>query len=113
VRVKRQKTFSRKISAVLEQLRQKKRKKQLLIGGLILAAVIFFVSGSRGTIQLIHFLRQKKQLEQEIIKLESEKKELEKLREKAENDPNYIEKIAREKYKLRKKDEKVYQVVEE
>jgi cell division protein FtsB len=113
VRLKKQKTFGRKISAILDRLKQKKRKKQLLITLIVVVIIIFFVSGSRGTYQLLHFVHQKRQLEQEINKLEVEKQELEKLRDKAANDPNYIEKIAREKYKFKKKDEKVYQVVEE
>jgi len=113
MRIKKQKSFGRKLSAILDQLKQKKRKKQILLGIVIVAVLIFFVSGSRGTYQLLRFMHQKKQLEQEINKLETEKKELEKLRNQAESDPNYIEKIAREKYKLKKKDEKVYQVVEE
>ena len=113
MRIKKSKAFGRKLSAILDQLRQKKRKKQLIIGAIILAVLIFFISGSRGSYQLLRFMNQKRKVEKEINQLEGEKKDLEKLRDKAEKDPEYIEKIAREKYKLKKKDEKVYQVVEE
>ncbi len=113
MRIKKSKTFGRKISAILDQLKQKKRKKQLIIGSIILLVLIFFISGSRGSYQMFRFMNQKRLVEQEINRLEKEKQDLEKLRKRAEQDPEYIEKIAREKYKLKKKDEKVYQVVEE
>ena len=75
--------------------------------------LIFFASGQRGTIQMISFIKQKNDLENEIKILEAEKKQLEIEKDKIKNDPEYIEKIAREKYKMKKKDEKVYQIVED
>jgi cell division protein FtsL len=113
MRIKKTKGTARKLSAILDHLRQKQRRKQILVFAVVLAILVFFVSGSRGTYQLMHFVNQKQRLEREIEKLEAEKQQLEKMREKAEKDPEYIEKVAREKYKLKKKDEKVYQVVEE
>ncbi len=97
MRIKKSKGVGRKLSAILDQLKQKKRKKQLIIVSIILVVLIFFISGSRGTYQLFRFINHKRQVEQEINKLENEKQDLEKLREKAEKDPEYIEKIAREK----------------
>jgi cell division protein FtsB len=72
-----------------------------------------FVTGSRGTIQLYKFTKQKQDLEKEINELEGEKEKLEKMKSDLESDPEYIEKIAREKYKMKKKEEKVYEIVEE
>ena len=59
-------------------------------------------------------LRQADQcLKNEIEALETEKAKLENMKSKIETDPEYIEKIAREKYKMKKKEEKVYEIVEE
>jgi len=99
--------------SLLQELDRKKRTRQLFWAGALIIILLFIASGPRGTVQLIKFVSQKHQLEEEIKGLEAKKKELEALRKKIENDPEYIEKIAREKYKMRKKDEKVYQVVEE
>jgi len=111
---KRPKTSrNRKINAVFSQIKRKKRLKQVLILLAICITVMFFASGSRGTIQLVRFMKQKQDLEQEIQQLEQEKKALEIEKDKIENDPEYIEKIAREKYKMKKKDEQVYQIVED
>jgi cell division protein FtsB len=52
-------------------------------------------------------------LKNEIEALETEKAKLENMKSKIETDPEYIEKIAREKYKMKKKEEKVYEIVEE
>jgi cell division protein FtsB len=75
--------------------------------------LVFFASGPRGTYQLFQFYTQKADLEQEIQNLQSKKAELEHLKKKIETDPAYIEKIAREKYKMKKKDEQVYHVIED
>ena len=56
---------------------------------------------------------QKQDLEKEINALEMEKGKLEEMKSNLESDPEYIEKIAREKYKMKKKEEKVYEIVEE
>ena len=103
----------RHFRSLLQELDRKKHTRQLLWAGVFLIILLFIASGPRGTVQLLKFVSQKQQLEEEIKGLEAKKKELQALREKIEHDPEYLEKIAREKYKMRKKDEKVYQVVEE
>jgi cell division protein FtsB len=102
----------RKISEVLKKITQKKRLKLFLSILVFLFIVAYFFIGDRGTYKLITFYSQKEKLTEEIQKLEIEKKELETLKSNLENDPQYIEKIAREKYKMKKKGERVYQIVE-
>jgi len=102
-----------KVRGIIDQLNRKKKLKHLTIILGILIVIVFFATGQRGTIQLISFIKQKYDLEQEINDLEKEKKSLELEKEKIETDPSYIEKIAREKYKMKKKDEKVYKIIED
>jgi len=103
----------RKITQIMEQISRKKRVRQLTLVAILIIIVIIFSSGSRGTYQLYKFTQKKADLEKEIKNLEIEKKDLEIVRSKIDNDPAYIEKIAREKYKMKKKEEKVYEIVEE
>ena len=103
----------RKITQIMEQISRKKRVRQLTLVAILIIIVIIFSSGSRGTYQLYKFTRKKADLEKEIKYLETEKKDLEIVRSKIDNDPAYIEKIAREKYKMKKKEAKVYEIVEE
>ena len=102
-----------KLSEILAHLNRKKRLKKILIISAFAILVIFFATGQRGTIQFVSFSKQKSDLENEIKTLEEKNKQLKIEKEKIETDPAYIEKIAREKYKMKKKDEKVYQVVED
>ena len=75
---------------------------------LVLAVVLSL--GKRGFIQQIRLERSKKALAQEIEILEKEKAALEAEKDTLQT-PEYTEKIAREKYGMAKKDEKVYEVV--
>ena len=102
----------RKITDVLKRIAQKKRIKLFLSVFVLLLIVAYFVVGERGTYKLISFYNQKEKLIEEIQHLELEKKELEEFKSKLENDPQSIEKVAREKYKMKKKGERVYQIVE-
>ena len=103
----------RRITQIMEQISHKKRVRQLTLIAILIIIVLIFSTGSRGTYQFYKFNEKKADLEEEIEKLESQKKDLEKVKLKIENDPAYIEKIAREKYKMKKKEEKVYEIVEE
>jgi len=104
---------SRKISEVMQQVARKKRFKQIGITLILAVIILFFFTGSRGTWQLIKFFEKKDDLENEIRELEKEKNARAEILKKVENDSGYIEKIAREKYKMKKEGERVYQVVEE
>lgn len=112
-RVRSKKTAPRKITQVLKKLNRKKRTRNLILLVLFGLLLVFFASGPRGTYQLVQFYKQKADLQQEIENLQLKKAELEQLKKKIETDPAYIEKIAREKYKMRKKDEQVYHIVED
>jgi len=102
----------RKIADVLKRIAQKKRLKLMLSVLVLLLIIAYFVVGKRGTFKLINFYNQKTQLVEEIQQLEIENKELETLKSNLENDPQSVEKVAREKYKMKKKGERVYQIVE-
>jgi cell division protein FtsL len=104
---------NRKISEVLQKISRKKRIRQVAFFTFLVLVAAIFITGSRGTLQLYKFTKQKQDLENEINALETEKEKLEKMKSNLENDPEYIEKIAREKYKMKKKEEKVYEIVEE
>ncbi len=102
-----------KLAEILHHLNRKKRLKKIVIFAVFFLVLVFFATGQRGTIQFFTFTKQKHDLENEIKQLQEENKQLQIEKEKIENDPEYIEKIAREKYKMKKKDEKVYQIVED
>ena len=97
----------------MQKIARKKRLRQIAFLTLLIVVATIFITGSRGTLQLYKFSKQKQDLENEIEALESEKAKLEKMKSNLENDPEYIEKVAREKYKMKKKEEKVYEIVEE
>ncbi len=103
----------RKITQIMEQISRKKRVRQITLAAILITIVLIFTTGSRGTYKLYQFEKKKENLGKEIIKLENEKKDLEKVKSGIEDDPAYLEKIAREKYKMKKKGEKVYEIVEE
>ncbi|MGD9897531.1 MAG: septum formation initiator family protein [Calditrichaceae bacterium] len=81
--------------------------------GLIVVGLIYFyfLQGSRGTIEFYRNYRAKQEIMNEIEALKQKKEELLIEKAKLNNDSEYIEKIAREKYKMKKKDEKVYQII--
>ncbi len=84
---------------------------KIILSIFILLLVYFlFISGPRGSWQLYKSDREKQQLQEDIQKLELRKAELDSEKNKLENDPGYIEKIAREKYNMKKKGEKVYRI---
>ena len=97
----------------MQQIARKKRIRQVAFLTILIIVASIFITGSRGTFQLYKFSMQKQDLENEIEILEAEKTKLEEIKTKIETDPDYIEKIAREKYKMKKKEEKVYEIVEE
>jgi cell division protein FtsL len=97
----------------MQRIARKKRIRQIAFLTILILVATIFITGSRGTLQLYKFNKQKNDLENEIESLETEKTKLEKMKSSLESDPEYIEKIAREKYKMKKKEEKVYEIVEE
>lgn len=91
----------------------RKKKWGWLLGFLLLLALLLLLStGKRGFIQQLRISHKKKQLTKEIEMLQKEKEDLEEEIEKLKT-PEYTEKIAREKYGMAKKKEKVYRVIPE
>jgi cell division protein DivIC len=80
------------------------------LAAVALVIIAIFLFADRGLIHFYNSYRDKENLLQEIEKLEKKKEQLLIEINKLENDPKEIEKIAREKYNMKKKDEKIYQV---
>ena len=67
-----------------------------------------FVFGDYGLYHYVQLLRRKQKIVQELRDLEQRKKELEENLKRLQNDPAFLEKVAREKYKLGKPNERIY-----
>jgi cell division protein FtsL len=76
----------------------------------MLALLLLLSVGKRGCYEQARAHLEKKKIEGEIRELEKEKARAAAEKKKLE-DPAEVEKIAREKYGMSKKDEKVYRVV--
>ena len=89
-----------------------KRKRLVRILAILcfLTLLLILSLGKRGFIQQIRIRQERKRLVREIEALQEQKKSLE-LEKENLNDPEYLEKVAREKYGMAKKNEKVYRVV--
>lgn len=85
-----------------------------ILGSLSLIAIflIFFVVGDYGLYQIYLLHKQKKKIESHIVNLNSEQDSLRVERARLETDLKYIEKLARERYRMAKKGEKVFRVIE-
>lgn len=79
---------------------------------LITLFIIFFVIGDYGLYQIYLLNKQKRQLQHHIVALKLEQDSLQAERSRLESDLAYIEKLAREKYRMAKKGEKVFRVIE-
>jgi len=82
----------------------------ILVIIVVLSILAVFLFADRGALLFYRSYSDKEKLEDEIKQLESKRDHLIEEKDKLENDPKHIEKVAREKYKMKKKDEKVYQV---
>lgn len=90
---------------------QKKIIQGILFVG-ILALLIVFLFGDHGMYELYSLKNERKLIQREINELREEKINLESEKLKLETDYKYIEELAREKYRMAKKGEKVYKVIE-
>lgn len=84
----------------------------ILALGILLLFYYFFMIGDTGLIQYWQLQSHRDQVVLEIQGLESEKEKLEYEIEQLRNSPDYVEKIAREKYHMKRDDEKVFIVPE-
>ncbi len=75
-------------------------------------AVLFFLAvNQQGLLRLWRLQREQEHLEAEIALLRERSAELRQARTRLENDMVYIERLAREKYRMVKKGEKVFRVI--
>ncbi|MCD6205126.1 MAG: septum formation initiator family protein [Candidatus Marinimicrobia bacterium] len=74
--------------------------------------IIFFVIGDYGLYQIYMLNRQKKHLHRHIAELKVRQDSLQVEKSRLETDLEYIEKLARERYRMAKKGEKVFRVIE-
>lgn len=106
-----------KKKAVKKQKRKTKPKKNFgkILFSLILAVSIIamFVLGPRNIFQYYSNKREKARLQDDIEALKLKKAKLDSELTHLTDDPQYLEKIAREKYNMKKKGEKVYKIIKE
>ena len=89
---------------------QKKLLRAVLILGAIVLLIIFFL-GDHGVYQLYRLRKEKSEIQKLIVELREEKQQLEEEKIRLETDFDYIERLARERYRMAKKGEKVYKVI--
>lgn len=91
--------------------RQKRIIRAILIMGALTLLIIFFF-GDHGLYQLYRLRSQRTEVQTRINELRKEKQRLKGEKIRLETDYKYIEQLAREKYRMAKKGEKVYKVLE-
>ena len=91
---------------------QKRIIRAILIMGAVALLIIFFF-GDHGLYQLYTLKTERDQIQKQINSLRQEKIALEGEKTKLKSDYKYIEELAREKYRMAKKGEKVFKVIEE
>ena len=82
----------------------------LIIGALSLLTI--FILGNHGLHQLYKLKKQRTEIQNKIDLLREEKIALENQKNKLTTDYKHIEELAREKYRMAKKGEKVFKVIE-
>ncbi len=73
--------------------------------------IIIFLFGNHGIYQLYKIKAQRKITQKRIEELKTERVLLENEKNRLETDLDYIERLAREKYRMAKKGEKVFKVI--
>lgn len=89
-------------------------QRRIVRGVLLLSAlmlILIFLFGDHGLYQLYRLRAQRAEIQRTIAELRSNKKELEAEKTRLETDYKYIEQLAREKYRMAKKGEKVFKVI--
>ena len=74
--------------------------------------VIVFIFGDHGLLKLYKIKNERQLIQKKIASLREEREKLKTEKIKIENDLSYIEKIAREKYKMVKPGEKIFEVID-
>ena len=90
---------------------QKKIIKLMLLLGLLVLLITFFF-GDHGLYNLYTLKSERKKIQAEIDYLRNQRITLEDEKTRLKTDYKYIEEMAREKYRMAKKREKVFKVIE-
>ena len=83
----------------------------ILITSAVMLLIIFFF-GDHGLYQLYRVRSEREQIKREIEHLRTERIRLEGKKQLLENDFEYIERLARERYRMARKGEKVFKVID-
>ena len=102
--------MKRKNSSSQIQLQKQIIRGILAIDTLVL--VIIFLFGNHGLYQLYTLKKERDKIQQNINMLREEKMVLENEKIKLQTDYKHIEELAREKYRMSKKGERVFKVIE-
>ena len=101
----------RKVSLNSRANIQKKVIKLMLLLGLLVLLITFFF-GDHGLYNLYTLKSERKRIQAEIDYLRNQRITLEDEKTRLKTDYKYIEEMAREKYRMAKKREKVFKVIE-
>ena len=102
--------MKKKQSLTSIELQKKVIRGILTIGALTL--LIIFLFGNHGLYQLYILKKERNSIQEKINLLREEKIALEDKKTKLQTDNKHIEEIAREKYRMSKKGERVFKVIE-
>ena len=94
----------------VHQIQQQMIRAILIIGALILLIIFFF--GDHGLYQLYLLRSERSEIQATITALREQKQTLEAEKNKLTTDSKYIEQLARERFRMAKKGEKVFKVIE-
>ena len=113
IKIKNSKKIKRKGTKKTNSSDIQKRiiKTVLLIGALCLLIIFFF--GDHGLYQLYTLKKERAKIQSQINLLRKQKIELENEKIRLQTDYKYIEELAREKYRMAKKGEKVFKVIDQ
>ena len=102
--------MKKKQSLTTIELQKKIIRGILTIGALTL--LIIFLFGNHGLYQLYILKKERNNIQEKINLLREEKMALENEKTKLQTDYKHIEELAREKYRMSKKGERVFKVIE-
>ena len=94
----------------VHQIQQQMIRAILFIGALMLLIIFFF--GDHGLYQLYLLPSERSEIQATITALREQKQTLEAEKNKLTTDSKYIEQLARERFRMAKKGEKVFKVIE-
>ena len=98
-----------------QKLSFNKLQRQLIRGVLTIigiSLIIIFIFGNHGVMELYKLSKKRQQIQEEIVLLRQQKIDLEKEKSLLKNDKKHIEKLAREKYRMAKPNERIFKVID-